>query len=273
MFFGAFPISAKEEYNKNPLNISDEEFNKILSESIDHSVRILEKMDIVRNPKEKWNNTDFLKRRNAFEMAYIVRSYGMRELCLKSLNSLICDSLKSCNYSDVELYSYDNMLLWELTNEATFWYATPLIRGKTNEKGERIADFDSYITYNEAFVLIFRLLNADYQYSRKIDEALLNKYKQYPYYRYAEEIGLINSNTLMNCSTLSVSENMLEEYIPAYEFMHLLYYSMYLPVFETSGDYAPATKPGFRYIDKFIKEYGSFCADDKEDEDRCYIET
>ena len=92
----------------------------------------------------------------------------------------------------------------------------------------------------------------------------------YPYYKFAEEIGLINGNNLVNYSSLSVDESQLNEPIPAYEFMHLLYTALYIPHLQ-HDDYSGNTIYGFRYIDLFSKEYAGPWEGMEFDEDETYI--
>ena len=75
--------------------------------------------------------------------------------------------------------------------------------------------------------------------------------EEYKDYRFAEEVGLINSNTLVNYSTLTVDKSQLNDPIPAYEFMYLLYTVLYIPTF-VHDDYGILPNQ-IRYIDYFTK--------------------
>ena len=72
----------------------------------------------------------------------------------------------------------------------------------------------------------------------------------YPYFTLFEEIGLINSNTRINYSTLTVTEDMLNRDVPAREYLYMVYNMLFVPNVN-NGCYG-GTIDGFKYIDYFI---------------------
>lgn len=237
----SFPI-VFAEYNENPRSLEQDDFEKIVRRNMEHSVYALSKLDIVRNPFEKWDSDDPIKRRNAFEMVYIVRYEGAREL---SKPEDVNEGIVSLSLvTDVIPGTYDYSLLEALSVD-------PLIYGKKDAEGNRLALFDENITYYEAISLVSRLFTVFNRIRNDLWDAMDSWEEEYRDYRFAEEIGLINSNNLVNYSTLTVDESQLNEPIPAYEFMYLLYTALYIPTF-VYEDYGGL--PGqIRYIDYFTK--------------------
>lgn len=239
----SFPI-VFAEYNENPRNLEQDDFEKIVRRNMEHSVYALSKLDIVRNPFEKWDSDDPIKRRNAFEMVYIVRFKGDREFYKPEGVPDWFSEHVSDIATDVEPGTYDYCFLFVLDHD-------PLFYGRKDAEGNRVAAFDENITYYEAISLVSRLFTVFNRIRNDLWDAMDSWEEEYRDYRFAEEIGLINSNNLVNYSTLTVDESQLNEPIPAYEFMYLLYTALYIPTF-VYEDYGGL--PGqIRYIDYFTK--------------------
>lgn len=235
------------EYNNNPLEIDESLMEDFKNGDIKVSISNLCRFDIVREPYSKWEKGDAISRRNAFEMAYIVYARGNRDLNADIIDSLLSDAtIDPIIFSDAERGTYDYYLLFSL------YMNSGLINGKVTSDGTRIADLDSYITYGETLVLISRLLDRHWRTSYKISDLLSSDgYNLINYIEFFENIGLINSNTYVNFSSLTVTEDILQKPISAYEFMHLLHNVLYTPI-SFAGSYG-GTAYGFRYIDYFVQ--------------------
>ena len=242
-FYGIPAVFA--EYNANPRGLEQDEYESIVRSNIRTAINGLSDFDIVRDPFEKWSKEDPIKRRNTFEMVYLVRNKGERELWrLQDIPDWFNDYMKSLYATDVEPGTYDYVLLYFLTFD-------PLLRGRVDAEGNPIAALDEPMTYYEALAAVYRLFTVFNRLTRKLEDIVYSWDDAYPYYRFAQEIGLINSNTLVNYSTLTVEESKLNEPIPAYEFMYLLYTALYIPTFPYE-DYGGIPSQ-MRYVDYFTK--------------------
>ena len=237
-------VTSFAQYNPNPLNMDKEDYDSIINGYILASVKNLEKLDIVRTPFEKWDCDDYISRRNAFEMVYIIRTFSNRGIGYPIDNGLWV-TLKNKLPVDVRESEYDSALCYSLSSEGLFY-------GK-EENGQLLADFDENLTYNEAFTLLYRLILNYHKYTHDIKEQFESR-EEYPYYRFVEDIGLINSNTIVNYSTLTIDKSHLTEYIPAYEFMHLTNAVLYLQYLRMYGDYGWSICSN-RIIDDYAEYY------------------
>ncbi len=255
------------EYNGNPLNLEQEDYDALVKGNIRHSIAFLSRIDIVRNPFEKWDEFGNLARRNAFEMVLLVTTSRAGWRGLPELEQVSEQIFQFTGIQDVEYGTYDYSLLDALDSQG-------LISGRVDYAGKHLAAFDEPITYYEALDLLSRLFTTfyvHYIYNKQIQQTIASWDEEYPYYKFAEEIGLINGNNLVNYSILSVDESQLNEPIPAYEFMHLLYTALYIPHLNQGGDYSTNTVYDFRYIDLFSKEYTSPWEGTEFDENEMYI--
>lgn len=235
-----FSISTYANYQNNPLEFDKTMLDNLLEISIQHSVDELVKLDIVRNP-ERWNGEDGISRRNALEMLYIVYKCGWRIMDFRVQTNL---------FLDVEKNTYDDYLAGSLMR-------TPFFKGKTDENGNRIADFDSDITYYESITAMSKMLGDHPEFNKKIEDVISsNTEDTYPYFTLFEKIGLINSNTIVNYSTLSVTKDMLNTKIPARKFMYLVYNFLYVP--HVKYTWNSATYGNFRYIDYFVSPHNGY---------------
>lgn len=228
----------------------------------------LERFDIVRNIDEKYNEDSLISRRDAFQMAYIVKNSkralvyepddveAVTELCEKRMMTY----LQNVEFSDVEPGTYDYALVYSLV-------ASDLILGKTDasldiysnealtyeecvellKASKPKADIDSIATYEEALTIIGRMVYIPENWSTYYDEldAIVDMNVEHPYYSAAIKNGLINSEP----GSPVVSENMLNQPISAYEFMHLLYRALYIPTVYV-GCYGKYYE--IRYINNYI---------------------
>lgn len=230
--------SAIADYDSNPLELDNEEYEEIIINEMKTSVYKLSALGIVNDPLARWSANDYMSRRNAFEMVYIVFKKGSKILCSKEeLNNL--EYNMQMMFSDVEPGTYDIALAYGLSHNS------PFLNGKYTVTGHKVADFDGYLTYNDAFVLVSRLLNTEWRYSYGINKILESDLSSY--YDLMCDLGLVNSNTIINYSTITVNSKDLNNPITAYEFMHLLYNAMYVPHM-ASSDYGNRIY-GYRYID------------------------
>ena len=191
----------------------------------------LERFDIVRNPREKWTQYDFIARRDAFKMPYIITVIGRstpREFLFKpgERDDIIRDhaffdeagyKYETTYFKDVEVGSDDDCFVLSLM-------FCGLMTGR-EENGEYYAALDEYMTYNEAFATIYRLLKdwtRPYYFPYQPPEGKT-------FFSIAEEFGLINNNNSVYSAGLTVSEEQLNDPIPAYEYMYLLDSALYIP--------------------------------------------
>ena len=218
------------KYNPNPLNMSEEDYNSVVTGYVNASVKNLEKLGIIKTPFDKWDSDDYISRKNSMEMVYLIHKLSYREIWeydeyiefVKEKGILFPDVMETDN-------EYDIKLVLSLNREG-------LILGKKQD-GKYIADIYSNLTYYEAFTLLYRLILNYHKYSDNVSNLVDSWEEEYPYFRFMEEFGLINNNTIVNYSTLTIDESMMDKYITAYEFMHMLNSVMYMQHLRMTGDY------------------------------------
>ena len=195
--------------------------------------KTLEQMDIVRNIDSKYNSDSLISRRDVFQMAYIVKNHS-RELWYTPDDvdavAELCEEkdlvYKNVRFIDVEPGTYDYALAYSLVYE-------DLLIGKADVDSEAIrADLDIYATYDEALTIIGRMLYVRDRWHTLYDELnkIVDREVQHPYYEAAIKNGLINSDL----GSPQVTEDLLDQPISAYEFMHLLYRALYIPTVSVS---------------------------------------
>lgn len=216
----------------------------------ENSISKLEKLDIVRKPFERWKQEDGITRRDMFKMAYIIKN-GNREFYENNTNSEEAityienwkekNSWRQTEYMDVEPASFDYYLTYSLLR-------TRLISGEHGENGY-VANFDSYGTYEQALTIIGRLFDDPDIYGNfYLENELVDKQKEHPYYIFACNIGLINSSNPMNVASPQITIEQLNQPITAYEYMDLLYRALYIP-FVRVKDYEVSVNA--HYIDYY----------------------
>jgi len=231
-------------YNPNPLGLEQEMYEDIIKSEYSNSEFRLEKLGIVKSPYEKWPSyTDPITRRAAFEMAYVILSGGNRILCDKDRADYFDEYIAQGGepaFVDVEFGTYDYYLTCVL-----FW-GDYLLQGKIDENGQRVACLDEHITYKEALTILSRLMVTEWRTEYLIKEKLQNGGDEALYNLFCD-VGLINSNSMVNYSTINLNFEDLNKEITAKEYMHLIYSFLFIPILHSSSygnmDY------GFRYID------------------------
>lgn len=213
------------------------------------AIETLKIFDIVRNT-ERWTCGDPITRRDAFKMTYVLVSKSRRYVedtpeAIKELFDLrdVHGSLwGKFIFEDIAEGEEDYLLAASLV----FW---GILSGKEVD-GHRYASFDDYLTYEEAASNIIRTLC----FSRITNDDFLNEYlgENYEgnrYFGFLEKAGLINHNAYPDRSGLVLEEGQIHENISAYDYMFLLYRSMFIPV---DYNYAPPTLLNYRiehYVD------------------------
>ena len=206
----------------------------------------LERLDIVRNCKDKWKADDFIKRRDFLEMAYIVKTasrelgdfYDKQDRFQERKKSYYEAWYRFDGFSDVEDNSYDDYLTYTLVYLSLF-------EGKELEDGNRIVALDDYLTYKEMISIIGRLFYDEILY--------LNEYKDLKglplsdvYYELLCRKGVINSEN--DIYSIKVDNTMMNKNVPAYTALGLVYKSLYTPT--AINGYVVIN--GYYYINKFI---------------------
>lgn len=224
-------------YDENPLGIDSEKLTEYRDSVIKKNISNLVRYNLVINPYEKWKDGDLITRRQAVEILVATRQHGNRTIRKNWVDY-------PWLFTDLPRNSYD----YSLANEANQCY---VFNGRINENGEVIADFDSLVTYKEALIFIARLFPGEMDYFYQTGYARVNEYdKEFPFFELFEQWGLINSNNVFDYSTLTVTYDMADKYISAYDFMMLLNDALYV-------SYADADCYGyhayeFRYIDLLV---------------------
>ena len=128
------------------------------------AIKQLENLDIVRNAKNRWDKTDYITRRDAFKIAFIIKEYRRDyyddEISVGGDYDWFERSyLSNCkitwyydrkfDFQDLERGSDDYFLMANL-------FITGLSAGR-EENGELFAKLDDPLTYNEAFATILRM--------------------------------------------------------------------------------------------------------------------
>lgn len=213
----------------------------------------MQQLGIVDNVNQKWSDGDFITRRNAFEMAYIVVNHGF-----KGIDKTPDEKYYDVFACDITPDSYDYYLFTALAQKN-------LIYGKT-DNGQIYAAFDEYITYNQAFAIIFRVLSQHPQYRKMIENSEYWKTEN-PYFKFVTDAKLINNNTSIDKVSLIVDQTQIDDYMPAYEFMDILYSALYVPHLKLN-ETDNSTNSSFTYYDAFQsqkgKEYNETYKDSKE---------
>lgn len=257
-------VSAQEIHN--PLNLHEEEYDRMTSLTYNNSCEMLRKLGITTNlPPYAEKKT--ISRRNAFELIYIAYM-GRREIYNENDNNYYPNveigTLGVGYFADVGYGTYD-------------YYLTTALRGNLMINGRLVvdstksdaygyyADLDSDLTYNEALTLIVRRLRENYeifeyykkfepQYENSSETTIfeLHENEKNPDYIIAKKFGLINTDTI-TYSPIYIPKEKLEEPIPVKEFEHLLYCSLFIPIIQL-GDYVPtdAINGEKRFIDYYI---------------------
>ena len=201
----------------------------------------LEQLGIVKNFNERWTENSPITRRDLFKMAYIAKTgsrafYVSEEDGLEKAEKYILDIKKNYNtdlkYDDIIIGSPDYYFVTSL-------FVAGLIAGKQENEYNYMA-LDEYATYEEAFHVIIRLF-ISWQSLKSVDQDI-NAYE------ILQKMNLINSQNPFDMYSLQIPSSAIKNRISAYEFMHLLYNSLYLPL---NGNYDNGA-PTYRYIDRYF---------------------
>lgn len=222
----------------------------------ENSVRKLEQLDIVRNPSERWTQDSLIQRRDAFKMAYIVKTGG-RELHENGDEPDISIPFIEQRKKTLRLYGLNPDFTDIEQNTFDYYFVDSLLAEKllygTNSSDGSKAELDRSATYDEALAIIGRLFYqvGSYSYGELITEDVVDENAAHPYFEFARQLGLINSPNPVDLSCPQIQPEQLAQPIPAYEFMHLLHRALYIPYgsitcFSVSLDE--------RYIDNFVEK-------------------
>lgn len=188
------------------------------------SIDRLEQFDIVRNALDKWDESSTITRYDALSMAYVIKTRS-REYNYdknKSLSELKA-RLDQCYI--VRDWRYDFCDIEEGSDDYYFamsMYIAYLLKGEEVD-GNLYANLYDEITYDEALNIIFNIfIEVD-------DEYLLQPYtSDTPYFEMAERTNLINSRIFTDTNSPQLAKENLNNKISAYEYMDILYRSLYL---------------------------------------------
>lgn len=190
--------------------------------SVLKSISCLENIGAIEKPLENYSESDFIKRREMFKLFYFINKgdhnymkyYSGEETAdLYKIGEIFTDILDDS--------SLDAYLAYIMKDYG-------ILHGKVKD-GRLIADFDSYVTYDEVFTGLYKLFDKIQSSHSILHTNTLNIDAEHPYFEFAENIGLINSTNPLDFSTPQVEVSQLDDYITAYEFMHLVYRALYIP--------------------------------------------
>lgn len=196
------------------------------------AVAEMEKYDIVRNPFEKWREHDYITRRDALKITYIMKNISRDsyidslEWAQNALNNYTSNPMRKQKFEFVDLSDDDYLF-------AVVMFVNGLLYGR-EENGFLYADLDGYVTYNEACAYVFRVFTKQYM----PDEAVfVDNISFTSYYDFCNDANLLNSrNAFEICSiydlddqVLIVAEDQLGDKIEAYDFLLLMHKALYLP--------------------------------------------
>lgn len=223
------------------------------------AIRQLEKLDIIREAEKRWDNTDYITRRDAFQIAYIVRENTRNiyhsdyrseedfinyELYLNNCEIKLWYPERKFVFEDLERGSDDYYLMASL-------FERGLATGR-EEDGKLYADLDESITYNETFATILRmtmLYTATEATLREKDTT------ETLYYDFAKEMKLFSSGTIFDETYYEyapkVEVEQLNEPVRAYEYLYYIWRALYIPS-KPLGDYAP--EPVHYFISDFSED-------------------
>lgn len=209
------------------------------------AIKKLEELDIVRNVKSRWSQSDRITRRDAFTVAYIV-SQNVRQYHYKPQYTSIEEYKEfeeSMNLSRITLYYNRRFAFEDLKCGSDDYilmanlFITGLAAGK-EEEGNLYAGMDDPLTYNEAFATILRMTMPYLE----VESAILSQKQENVYYDFAKEMKLISSDTIYDKYYYEyapmVELEQLNKPVRAYEYLYFVYRALYIPT-RPLGDYAP----------------------------------
>lgn len=256
--------------------------------SAETAMNNLEILDIVRNPEERWTKESYITRREAMQMAYIVknlpgytltgaqnrRQYSKLGENQERMYQLFVEQLAKDNHNidfiDLDPTKNDYELAVSLIEVA-------LLAGKEKE-GELYAGFDDEMTYNEALATVIRMIKprtsgfialpytppagGSFLELAEILELTSTNIEE----PFKAEIGnylnwMNGGITKDEAGIIYVSDDMLDTKIRAYEYMRLFYRALFVET-QFQDDYPDVTG---RLIDQLLRDLGEKFTDVHED--------
>lgn len=219
--------------------------------------KLIEYEILDRDASEKWQNDDYITRRDAFKLSLKVcdpvaafiqldkerRSPEDMKENIDSFKEYYPDLV--LDFSDVEYGSDDYQILGAAM-------LVSLIVGDSRD-GIHKARFDDYLTHGEAVTLISRIpfMGISYQLN---DEVLREAYNsEYPAFDYLEDIRVINSSIPGYYGCLEIQKDDFDKPIRAHDFFLLLYRIMYAPTCVHGEYYADTTGTKIDAIFDYLK--------------------
>lgn len=247
------------------------------------AAQTLEHLGIVDNFSEKWSETDYIKRRDLFDMIYrICRQHdpggdGISKGTYEDYYNDFCDEFTTpeslyqriLKYRQEEFefqqkYETDYPLYSSITKEFVdvdrtsddfiYWYAwvyKGILHGKVDNNGNYYADLDGYATNYEVLKTISCMFNYCARGLALIPEMDNDTVYCLDYFQFAEDIGLINHETRIETGCTTINKEDINEYITAYDCMNLVYYALYIPTYDAR--YYP-TDSNLRLIERYYMD-------------------
>lgn len=227
-----------------------------LNRDVRKAISNLAGLDVVRKPFTRWNETDYITRRDVFKMAYVVKM-DTRWYFLVPTDVNDAEEVEEINqeiekrkaekkeryhmqteYADIVPGTDDYYLVYNLL-------AAQLIAGQPDGDVHN-ANLDAYATYEEALTVLVRLfLFLGYMPAESLG-GLLDYSGPHKAFDIATDMNLINSKNPYDVYTQHISLEQLDQPITAYRFMHLLDRALYLPVIGLQDYAVPLTE---RYVE------------------------
>lgn len=227
-----------------------------LNRDVRKAISNLAGLDVVRKPFTRWNETDYITRRDVFKMAYVVK-IDTRWYFLVPTDMNDAEEVEEINqeiekrkaekkeryhmqteYADIVPGTDDYYLVYNLL-------AAQLIAGQPDGDVHN-ANLDAYATYEEALTVLVRLfLFLGYMPAESLG-GLLDYSGPHKAFDIATDMNLINSKNPYDVYTQHISLEQLDQPITAYRFMHLLDRALYLPVIGLQDYAVPLTE---RYVE------------------------
>ena len=235
--------------------------------------RKLENLDIVRNASERWDEEDYITRRDMLKMLHIVKGHiydknlGRKYICHTDPNkSLYLFENEEEIEEFIELMKESEFIEFDYTDlipgTDDYYFAFSLtylrlINGIEKEDGKRYIEFDRKATIGEAITSVCRLFDSPAQryffHNPYSGEYISYDADEKSFYDYAEKLNLINSDTMFDVLSLNIEFEDWNNKIKAYDFMCLLYKALYVSFPASQGSWY--SEAMFHYID-ILTEHG-----------------
>ena len=227
-----------------------------LNRDVRKAISNLAGLDVVRKPFTRWNESDYITRRDVFKMAYVVKMDTRRyhrypadindAESVKKTDEDISGLIKilkekyhvQTEYADIVPGTDDYYLVYNLL-------AAQLIAGQPDGDVYN-ANLDAYATYEEALTVLVRLFYYQKHMPSEAHYSLTDYTGPHKAFDIATDMNLINSKNPYDVYTQHISLEQLDQPITAYRFMHLLDRALYLPVIGLQDYAVPLTE---RYVE------------------------